>query len=160
MQLHPSLLHQFPHRTILGWLTVRYKRGLLYLQVIRLPYSAFVIRPSVIHDKTTSLNESWCNWCKTTLADWMRDRDFLADWPGRRDKALKPGLSRLKRDVWYRDDQIVDFHYPILTCFVKMIFVSDPNPVLVEIILSVSENYPKVYCGAQYIFCTVPILPC
>jgi len=31
----------------------------------------------------------------------MRNRDFLADWPGRRDKALKPGLSRLKRDVWY-----------------------------------------------------------
>ena len=31
----------------------------------------------------------------------MRNRDFLADWPGRQDKALKPGLSRLKRDVWY-----------------------------------------------------------
>jgi len=27
-----------------------------------------------------------------------------------------------------------------------MISVSDPNPVLVKIILSVSENYPKVYC--------------
>jgi len=26
-----------------------------------------------------------------------------------------------------------------------MISVSDPNPVLVEIILSVSENYPKVH---------------
>jgi len=59
-----------------------------------------------------------------------------------------------------RDDRIVDFHYPILTCFLKMIFVSDPNPVLVEIMLSVSENYPKVYCGAQHIFSTVPILPC
>jgi len=35
------------------------------------------------------------------LADLMRNRDFLADWPGRRDKALKPGLSRLKRDIWY-----------------------------------------------------------
>jgi len=31
----------------------------------------------------------------------MRNRDFLADWPGRRDKTLKPGLSHLKRDVWY-----------------------------------------------------------
>jgi len=29
---------------------------------------------------------------------------------------------------------------------------SDPNPVLVEIILSVSENYPKVYCDAQHTF--------
>jgi len=33
-----------------------------------------------------------------------------------------------------------------------MISVSDPNPVLVEIMLSVSENYPKVYCDAQYTF--------
>jgi len=31
----------------------------------------------------------------------MRNRDFLADGPGLRDKALKPGLSRLNRDVWY-----------------------------------------------------------
>jgi len=31
-----------------------------------------------------------------------------------------------------------------------MISVSDPNPVLVEILLSVSENYPKVYCVAQH----------
>jgi len=30
--------------------------------------------------------------------------------------------------------------------------VSDPNPVLVEIILSVSKNYPKVYCDAQHAF--------
>jgi len=35
------------------------------------------------------------------LADWMPNRDFLVDWPGRRDKAFIPGLSRLKRDVWY-----------------------------------------------------------
>jgi len=35
------------------------------------------------------------------LVDLMRNRDFLADWPGRWDKALKPGLSWLKRDVWY-----------------------------------------------------------
>jgi len=33
-----------------------------------------------------------------------------------------------------------------------MISVSDPNPVLVEITLSVSENYPNVYCDAQHIF--------
>jgi len=33
-----------------------------------------------------------------------------------------------------------------------MISVSDPNPVLVEIMLSVSENSPKVYCDAQYTF--------
>jgi len=33
-----------------------------------------------------------------------------------------------------------------------MISVSDPNPVLVEIILSVSENYPKVHYDAQHTF--------
>jgi len=33
-----------------------------------------------------------------------------------------------------------------------MISISDPNPVLVEIILSVSENYPKVYHDVQHIF--------
>ena len=31
-----------------------------------------------------------------------------------------------------------------------MVSVSDPNPILVEIILSISENYPKVYCDAQH----------
>jgi len=30
--------------------------------------------------------------------------------------------------------------------------ISDPNPVLVETILSISENYPKVYCDAQHTF--------
>ena len=49
-----------------------------------------------------------------------------------------------------RDDRIVVIYYPILSCFWKMISVSDPNPVLVEIILSVSENYPKVHCDAQH----------
>jgi len=33
-----------------------------------------------------------------------------------------------------------------------MTSVSDPNPVLVETMLSVSENYPKVYCDAQHPF--------
>jgi len=54
--------------------------------------------------------------------------------------------------VPHRDDRIMDFYYPILSCFGKMISVSDPNPVLVETILSVSENYPKVYCDAQHTF--------
>jgi len=56
-----------------------------------------------------------------------------------------------------RDDRIMDFYYPILSCFWKMRSVSDLNPVLVEIIVSVSENYPKVYCDAQYYihFCAV-----
>jgi len=35
------------------------------------------------------------------LADSMPNQDFLVDWPGRRDKAFKLGLSLLKRDVWY-----------------------------------------------------------
>jgi len=51
-----------------------------------------------------------------------------------------------------RDDRIVIFYYPILSCFWKIISVSDPNLVLVEIILSVCENYPKVYYDAQQIF--------
>jgi len=58
--------------------------------------------------------------------------------------------------VLTRDDWIVDSCYPILSCFWKMISVSDPNSVLVEIILSVSDNYPKVYIH----FCAVSILPC
>jgi len=35
------------------------------------------------------------------LTDWMPNRDFLFDWPGRRDKTVKPELFRQKRDVWY-----------------------------------------------------------
>jgi len=35
------------------------------------------------------------------MADWRPNRDVFVDWPGRWDKAFKPGLSRLKRDVWY-----------------------------------------------------------
>jgi len=44
--------------------------------------------------------------------------------------------------------------------------ISDPNPVLVETILSVSETYPIVYCDAQHILfvvcllCLEAILPC
>jgi len=47
-----------------------------------------------------------------------------------------------------------------------MISISDPNPVVVETILSISENDPKVYCDAQYtffvlcLFCPEAILPC
>ena len=52
----------------------------------------------------------------------------------------------------FSDDRIVVFYYPNLSCFWKMISVSFPNPVLVEIILSVSENYPKVYYDAQHTF--------
>jgi len=33
-----------------------------------------------------------------------------------------------------------------------MISVSDMNPVLLKIILSITEHYPKVYCVAQHIF--------
>jgi len=51
-----------------------------------------------------------------------------------------------------RDDRIVDFYYPILSCFWKMISVSDPNLVFVETILSLSKHYPKAYCDAQHTF--------
>ena len=51
---------------------------------------------------------------------------------------------------------IVDFYFPILSCFSKLISVFDPNPVLVKIIPSRSENYPKVYYDAQHTFlCSV-----
>jgi len=40
-----------------------------------------------------------------------------------------------------------------------MIFVPDPNPVLVKIILSVSENYLKVYYDAQHTLLSMSILP-
>jgi len=33
------------------------------------------------------------------IADWIPNRDFFLDWPGRRDKDFKPGLSWLKRDL-------------------------------------------------------------
>ena len=79
--------------------------------------------------------------------------------------SIKHDLSQMKQSVrinylhegsmpgiWTRDDRIVDFYSPILSCFGKMISVSDPNPVLVETILSASENYPKVCCDAQHTF--------
>jgi len=34
------------------------------------------------------------------LPAWIPNRDFLVDQPGRRDKAIKPGLSRVNQDVW------------------------------------------------------------
>ena len=52
----------------------------------------------------------------------------------------------------FRDDQTADFYYPILSCFWKMITVTDPNPVSVKIILSVSKNYPKMHYDAQHTF--------
>ena len=58
----------------------------------------------------------------------------------------------LKRMGCTRDDQIVDFHYPIPSCFWRMISISDQNPILIEVMLCVSENYPKVYCDAQHTF--------
>jgi len=70
--------------------------------------------------------------------------------------AARPALFRNLPDRLFvqpaRDDRIVDFYYPILSCFWKMISVSDPNHVLVEIILSVSENYSKMHYDAQHIF--------
>jgi len=38
--------------------------------------------------------------CRAMLPDWMPNREILVDQSGRRDKAFKPGLSRLKQDVW------------------------------------------------------------
>ena len=35
------------------------------------------------------------------MPDWMQNRNYLVDWPERRDKAFKPGLSQLKREEWY-----------------------------------------------------------
>jgi len=42
-----------------------------------------------------------------------------------------------------------------------MISVSDPNPVVVEIILSRSENYPKMYYETQHtLLCCVYAVCC
>jgi len=37
----------------------------------------------------------------TGWTDWMLNQEFLVDSPGRRDKAFKPGLFLLKREVCY-----------------------------------------------------------
>jgi len=67
--------------------------------------------------------------------------------------AAAKGATPIVRKKERRDVGItVDLDYPILSCFWKMISVSDPNPVLVKIILSVSENYQKVYYDAQHTF--------
>jgi len=53
-------------------------------------------------------------------ADWLRNRDFLVDWPGQWDKALKQGLSWLKWDVWYAysfDSQKNKFCSPFCTVY-------------------------------------------
>ena len=42
--------------------------------------------------------------------------------------------------VAHRDDLIVFFSYPILSCFWKMLSISGPNHGLVDIVLSVSES--------------------
>jgi len=61
---------------------------------------------------------------------------------------------RFETELAYsRDDRIVDFHYPFLTGFRKMISVSDPNPVLVEIILSVRKLFESVLLCTTYILC-------
>ena len=72
--------------------------------------------------------------------------------PSLYDISLPAFKRQLKDKLIDKDDRIVDFHYPILSCFWKMISVSHPNPVFVKIILSVSENCLKVYCDAQYAF--------
>jgi len=35
------------------------------------------------------------------MDDWMPNWNFLVDWPGRQDRAFKPELSQLKRDIQY-----------------------------------------------------------
>ena len=59
------------------------------------------------------------------------------------------------KQITRRDDRIVDFYYPILSCFWKMI--SDQNPVLVENILSVSESvlWCTTYIFVLCLFCLV-----
>jgi len=60
-----------------------------------------------------------------------------------------------------RDDRIVDFHYPILTCFRKMISVSDPNPVFlvsVSVYLGTYKScHRKQTTLEQRLFCSQDI---
>jgi len=89
------------------------------------------------------------------------DLRYQRDARGKAYKAIFPALLRdnvcnthsIKLVLLFtRDDRIVDFYYAILSCLWNMISVSDPNPVLVETILSVSEKDPKVYCDANHSF--------
>ena len=57
---------------------------------------------------------------------------------------IKIELPKLQAAKWntlmgFRDDLIMDFYYLIQSCFWKIISVSDPNPVLVETVISVSD---------------------
>jgi len=56
---------------------------------------------------------------------------------------------------WWSDSV---FCYPILSCFWKKITSTDPNPVLIKIILSVSENYCGIMMHNIH-FCVVPVVP-
>ena len=68
---------------------------------ILLQHSSCVDKPHVNRYRKNSLNRSWCTRCRIILADWMPNKHFLVDYPGPLNKAFKPGLSRLKRDVCY-----------------------------------------------------------
>jgi len=58
-----------------------------------------------------------------------------------------------------RDDWIVDFHYPILYCFWKMISVSDPNPVWLKLCYPYPKTIRKCIAMHNIHFCAVYILP-
>ena len=96
----------------------------------------------------------WCSCCMSEDSGCCSDsRQNCTLWP-ETTPALQlcdhlchcPVASAHQR--W--SDSVFLLFDPIL--FLKRLSVSDPNPVLVEIILSVSENYPKVYYDAQHTF--------
>jgi len=86
---------------------------------------------------------------------------LLPKWKAQRWESNRKPFTQQTDVFASRDDRVVDFNYPILSCFWKTISVFYANPVLVKIILTVSENYPKVYYDGQHSlhFCVVSILP-
>ena len=100
-------------------------------------------------------NKIICTWREQAIIEWSRRVILIvACYHGAKlcahaardfDRNTVYGVISAPQCGPIRDDRIVIFYYPILSCFWKIISVFDPNPVLVEIILSLSENYPKVY---------------
>jgi len=71
---------------------------------------------------------------------WAKNRMCIR---ANRSTRANPANHAPCKELLTRDDWIVEFYYPILSCFWKMKSVSVPNNVLVEFILSVSETIQK-----------------
>jgi len=106
------------------------------------------------------LDSNWKISVRSSLLEWELHQRAAHSWAIHSDRimcALSTRTARRTRRKRYRscaadvhvcirDDRLVDFYYLILSCFWKMI------SALVKIIVSVSENYPKVHYDSQHTF--------